>query len=323
MASFHRICVSVWVVVAALLQAGCITVNLIEPSGPVRETQLSGTGDSKVLLLDLSGVIGSQDKDGLIPQPNMLATFKEELSRALKDEKIKALVVRVNSPGGTVTASDILYHELKVFKAARKIPVIVSMMDVAASGGYYLAMAGDAILVHPSTVTGSIGVIMLTVNARGLLEKVGVEANAITSGPRKDMGSPFRVMTQEEKEIFQGVIDSFYQRFLAVVQEGRPNLSADQIKKLADGRIYSGEQAKAAGLVDDIGYLDEAIELAKRKAGLSEARVITYRRPGEYQNNIYSRAVMGAGTGWSNLANFDLMSMVRGGTPQFMYLWMP
>ena len=116
-------------------------------------------------------------------------------------------------------------------------------------------MAADSILVHPSTVTGSIGVIMLTVNARGLLEKVGVEANAITSGPRKDMGSPFRVMTAEERGIFQSVIDSFYLRFLAVVQEGRPNLSADQIKKLADGRIYSGDQAKAAGLIDEIGYL--------------------------------------------------------------------
>jgi protease-4 len=308
---------------AVSLQAGCITVNLLEPSGPVRETQVSGTGDAKVLLLDLAGVIGSQDKDGFIPQPNMLATFKEELTRASKDEKVKALVVRVNSPGGTVNASDILYHELKTFKATRKIPVIVSMMDIAASGGYYLAMAADSILVHPSTVTGSIGVIMLTVNARGLLEKVGVEANAITSGPRKDMGSPFRLMTAEEKAIFQSVIDSFYQRFLAVVQEGRPNLSIDQIKKLADGRIYSGEQAKAAGLVDDVGYLDEAIELAKKKAGVTEARVVTYSRPGEYQNNIYSRALTGAGSGWANFANFDLLSMVRGGTPQFMYLWMP
>jgi protease-4 len=154
------------------------------------------------------------------------------------------------------------------------------------------------------------------------MEKVGVEANAITSGPRKDMGSPFRTMTAEEKAIFQGVIDSFYQRFLAVVQEGRPNLSADQIKKLADGRIYSGDQAKAAGLVDEIGYLDEAIELAKKKAGLTEARVVTYRRHGEYQNNIYSR-LLGTGSAFNSLAQMDLLSIVRGGSPQFMYLWMP
>ena len=309
-------------IAAIVLQAGCITVNLIEPSGPVKEMELTGKGDGKVLLLDLSGVISAQDKEGIIPQPNMLATFKEELTRAAKDDKIKAVVVRINSPGGTVTASDILYHELREFKTKKKVPVIASMMDVAASGGYYLAMAADSILVHPSTVTGSIGVIMLTVNARGLLEKVGVEASAITSGPRKDMGSPFRVMTAEERGIFQGVIDSFYQRFLAVVQEGRPNLSADQIKKLADGRIYSGDQAKAAGLIDEIGYLDDAIETAKRKAGLTEARVVTYGRRGEYHNNIYSR-LFGASSDITGLVNFDLLSMVRGGTPQFMYLWMP
>jgi protease-4 len=304
------------------LQAGCVIVNLIEPSGPVKEMELTGKGDGKVLLLDLSGVISSQDKEGIIPQPNMLATFKEELTRAAKDDKIKAVVVRINSPGGTVTASDILYHELREFKTKKKVPVIASMMDVAASGGYYLAMAADSILVHPSTVTGSIGVIMLTVNARGLLEKVGVEASAITSGPRKDMGSPFRVMTAEERGIFQSVIDSFYQRFLAVVQEGRPNLSAEQIKKLADGRIYSGDQAKAAGLIDEIGYLDDAIQLAKKKAGLTEARVVTYGRGGEYKNNVYSR-LFGTSSGIAGLANLDLVSMVRGGTPQFMYLWMP
>jgi protease IV len=319
---YHAILVRLCLLAVIGLQAGCVTVNLIEPSGPVKETQLSGTGDGKVLLLDLSGVISSQDKEGLVPHPNMLATFKEELTKAAKDEKIKAVVVRINSPGGTVTASDILYHELREFKIKKKIPVIASMMDVAASGGYYLAMAADNILVHPSTVTGSIGVIMLTVNARGLLEKVGVEASAITSGPRKDMGSPFRVMTAEERGIFQSVIDSFYQRFLAVVQEGRPNLSAEQIRKLADGRIYSGDQAKAAGLIDEIGYLEDAVELAKKKAGLTEARVVTYGRRGEYQNNMYSR-LFGTSTSLTGLANLDVLSMVRGGTPQFMYLWMP
>ena len=322
MDKIQRTVVGLFVLCSVFMHHGCVTVNLLEPPGPVQEVQLSGSGDGKVLLLDLSGVISSQDKEGWLPQPNLLATFKEELTKASKDEKVKAVVVRINSPGGTVNASDILYHELKTFKENKKVPVIASMMDVAASGGYYLAMATDAILVHPSTVTGSIGVIMLTVNAKGLLEKVGVEANAITSGPRKDMGSPFRSMTADEKEIFQGVIDSFYQRFLTVVQAGRPQLSAEQIKKLADGRIYSGDQAKAAGLVDDIGYLDEAIDLAKKNAGLKEARVVTYRRHGEYQNNIYSR-VFGSGNGLSSLASMDLLSMVRGGSPQFMYLWMP
>lgn len=306
----------------APLHAGCITINL--PPGPaaLQEYNVSGDGKDKILLVDLSGVISSESREGFYTYPSLLATIKEELAKAAKDERVKAMVVRINSPGGTVTASDIIYHELKSFKAARNIPIVASIMDVGASGGYYIASAADAVMAHPSSVTGSIGVIMLTVNARGLLEKVGVEANAVTSGPRKDMGSPFRQMLPEERAIFQSVIDSFYERFLQVVREGRPNLSAEQVKKLADGRIYSGEQAKQSGLVDEIGYLDEAVDLAKKKAGLTEAKVITYRRPGEYQNNVYSR-LMGNGSGMANLANLDLLSLVRGGTPQFMYLWMP
>lgn len=310
------------VLVLALMQAACVTINLPPGPGTLEEHKVSGTGKDKVLLMDISGVISSDNKDGFYTSPGMLATVKEELERAGKDERVKAIVLRINSPGGTVTASDIIYHELKTFKAARKIPVVASIMDVGASGGYYIAAAADTVMAHPSSVTGSIGVIMLTVNARGLLEKVGVETNAVTSGPRKDMGSPFRAMLPEERAIFQGVIDGFYQRFLHIVQEGRPSLSGDSIKKLADGRIYSGDQAKASGLVDEIGYLDDAVEVAKKKAGLTEARVVTYRRPGEYQNNIYSRLVAPAPT-LANLANIDLLSMVRGGSPQFMYLWMP
>jgi protease-4 len=252
----------------------------------------------------------------------MLSDLKEQLDLAAKDDRIKGLLLRINSPGGTVTASDILYHEILTYKRQKKVPVVASIVDVGASGGYYVAAAADAIMAHPSSVTGSLGVIMLTVNARGLLEKVGVEANAVTSGPRKDMGSPFRAMSVEERDIFQGVIDQLYQRFLTVIHEGRPNLSPEQIRKLADGRIYTGEQAKEAGLVDGIGYLDDAVELAKNRAKVSNIRVVTYRRPGEYRNNIYSR-LSGEPTLGPTLPSLDLFSLVRGGTPQFMYLWMP
>ncbi len=307
---------------AAILASAC-TFNfpLFPGPGPLQETQVSGTGKDKVLLMEISGVISSEEGDGLSQTPSLIASIKEQLSRAAKDDAIKAIVLRLNTPGGTVTASDIIHHELKTFKSNRKMPVIASIMDVGASGGYYIASAADSVLAHPSSVTGSIGVIMLTMNAKGLLEKVGIEATAVTSGPRKDMGSPFRTMTAEERAIFQSLIDSFYQRFLTVVQEGRPQLQMDQLKKLADGRIYTGEQAKAAGLVDDIGYLEDAVELAKKKAGLTDARVIMYRRPGEYSNNIYSR-LLNPGP-LASLGNFDLMAFVRGGAPRFMYLWMP
>ena len=317
----HAIRMSV-AAVGLMLLSGCITINLLPAPGPLKEEHLSGSGASKVLLVELSGLISSQESGGFLEQPNMVAHLKEELTRAAEDTSIKALVVRINSPGGTVTASDVLYHELRVFKEKRKIPIIASIVDLGASGGYYVAVAADTIVAHPSSVTGSLGVIMLTVNARGLLEKVGVETTAVTSGPKKDMGSPFRPMTEEERAIFQGVIDSFYQRFLNVVQEGRRNLTADQVRKLADGRIYSGEQAKELGLVDTVGYLDDAIEMAKKQAGLAEARVVVYKRPGDYVNNIYSRW-FGGGGGLAGLTNLDLMALIRGGTPQFMYLWMP
>ncbi len=308
--------------VIGLMLSGC-TFNfpLFPGPGPLQETQVDGTGKAKVLLIEISGMISSQEKEGFRSTPSMIASVKEQLTRAAKDEQIKAIVLRINTPGGTVTASDIIYHELKTFKTNRKVPIIASIMDLGTSGGYYIAAAADKVLAHPSSVTGSIGVIMLTVNAKGLLEKIGVEATAVTSGPRKDMGSPFRTMTVEERAIFQGLIDSFYQRFLTIVQEGRTNLQMEQIKRLADGRIYTGEQAKEAGLVDEIGYLEDAVEVAKKQAGLTEARVVTYQRPGEYSSNVYSKLV--APSGLASLADFDLGAVVRGGTPQFMYLWMP
>lgn len=307
-----------------LCLSGCVTINLVPGPGAIQEKQLSGTGRDKVLLLELSGLISSHEKDSFIEQPSVLAQMKEALTRAEEDTRVKAVVLRINSPGGTVTASDILYHELLAFKEKRRIPVIASIMDVGASGGYYVAMAADKVMVHPSSITGSLGVIMVTVNARGLLEKVGVEAMAVKSGPRKDMGSPFRSLTEEERAIFQGVIMGFYDRFLSVIKEGRKNLSAADIKKLADGRIYSGEQATTLGLADGVGYLDDAIAMAKRESGLTEATVVTYRRPGEYKNNIYSQFLGGAAAAtWNPLANLDVMTLFRGGTPQFMYLWTP
>src|SRR5581483_5228471 len=193
---------------SVLLLSGCITINLPGPPGPLKEHEVGGSGKDKILLVDISGVISSAEEEStFMSEPSIVARVKEELTKAAKDDQVKALVLRINSPGGTVTASDILWHEVKQFKSKKKVPVIASIMDVGASGGYYLAAAADKIIAHPSSVTGSIGVIMLTANAQGLLEKIGVQAHAITSGPRKDMGSPFRQMSEEEKAIFQSVIN--------------------------------------------------------------------------------------------------------------------
>src|SRR2546425_6386521 len=159
------------------------------------------------------------------------------------------------------------------------------------------------------------------VNAEGLLQKIGVEAGAIKSGAKKDIGSPFRPMSEDERAIFQSMINGFQSRFLEVVTKGRKALPADQLKLIADGRVLTGPQAVQLGLVDQVGYLDDGIAAAKQLAGLADARVVMYVRPGTYKNNIYSQAP-GTST-LEALANLDIMGLVRGGTPQFLYLWIP
>jgi protease-4 len=145
--------------------SGCLTINLPGPPGPLKEREVGGSGSAKILLMDLSGVISSAEEDSFIKHPSIVSRVKEELTKAGKDSNVKALVLRINSPGGTVTASDIIYHEIKQFKQKHKIPVVASIVDVGASGGYYIAAAADKILAHPSSVTGSVGVIMLTMHA--------------------------------------------------------------------------------------------------------------------------------------------------------------
>ena len=309
----------------SLIAGGCISIDVFPRSGPLQESRLSGSWSDKILLIDVSGLLSSAKPDRLFDRPSLPSRIKEELTKAGEDAHIKAIVLRINSPGGTVTASDILYHEIRTFKEKKKIPVIASIMDLGTSGGYYVAVAADRIIAHPSTITGSVGVIMMTLNAEGLLEKIGVEPLTIVSGLKKSMGSPFRAMTKEERAIFQSVIGSLYERFVKVVQEGRPSMEKDAVRRLADGRIYSAEQAHHLGLVDTIGYLDDAIDLAKHKAGLKNATVITYHRAGGYKPNVYSKfssppASMG---GFPRIDPVSLMTLLRGGTPQLMYLWMP
>ncbi len=312
-----------------LTAAGCMPPSFFPGAAPLEEVVLSGEGPDKVLLVDLSGVLTSAKPGGVLARltrrPSLPTRFREELTRAAEDEDVKAVVLRINTPGGTVTASDILYHEILEFKKKRQVPVIAGIMDLGTSGGYYVAMGADRIMAHPSSVTGSLGVMMLTLNAAGLMEKIGIRADAVTSGPHKDMGSPFRAMTPQERDMFQSVIDSFYERFLRVIEQGRPALTPDAIRELADGRIYSAEQAKDHGLIDAIGYLDDTIALAEQTANLENARVIVYRRGGGSHPNLYAQWAGGppaAGWQWPAL---DAASMTKifGGAPAFFYLWLP
>jgi len=289
------------------------------------ETVITGKGKNKIILMDVSGVLSTKEKGSLLSfqkEVSIVSRVREELKKAAGDNKIKGLIIRINSPGGTVTSSDIIYREISKFKEEGKIPVVACIMELAASGGYYVALAADTIIAHPTSVTGSIGVIALKFNAKGLMEKIGIEDETIKAGDKKDLWSPFRSSTEEEREILQNMLNNFHERFMSVVAKGRKDLTMGQIKMLADGRVFSAEQAVKEKLVDEIGYLDDAIELVKKKAGIDKARVIVYHRPYSYKNNIYSRA-MSSDFKNINLLNLDLGGILDSMGLKFMYLWLP
>lgn len=283
-----------------------------------------GLFPGKIVLIDVEGLLLNGKEFQLLGQgENPVATFVEKLDKAAADPSVRAVVLRINSPGGSVTASDIMYAELirfrKRFKGEK--PVVAVMMDVAASGGYYIACAADRIVAHPTTVTGSIGVIMQMINFTGTMNKLGINADAITSGPMKDAGSPFRPMTGEERAVFQSIVDQFYDRFVAVVAAGRPDLDEARVRELADGRVYSGPQAMELGFVDEVGTLKSTFAHLKDVLDLDKIKVVTYQRPYAYKPNVYADAP--AGPPQVNLVNIQLLRQWPYPETQFLYLWMP
>jgi len=289
----------------------------------LQETKVEGEGRPKILLLKVAEVISdepSRHAFGLIEEESTVARVRAELEKAEDDDRVKAVVLRIDSPGGGVTASDEIWSDLVRFKKKRGIPIVASFGDVAASGGYYIACAADRIVAHPTTMTGSIGVIMLNFNVEGLLGKIGVRNETFKAGEHKDLLSPFRGATPEERRIVQKILDTLHTRFVTVVREGRPRLDPNRIGELTDGRIFDANQALEAGLVDEIGDLDAAIDAAKAAAKVEKARVVTYHRADQTPENIYSAARQVPVQ--VNVLPVDLGALVRPG-PRFMYLWAP
>jgi protease-4 len=246
---------------------GCAVVALVFVAFFVLIALLSRVDDwslqtgEKVAVLPVTGLISDSE-----------ATI-EQLKKFAKDDSIKAIVIRINSPGGGVGPSQEIYEEVKKLKG-KKI-VLSSMGALAASGGYYIACGTQKIYANPGTITGSIGVLMNFVNVKELIEKIGLKGMVVKSGAFKDIGSPVREMKPEERELLQGVIDNVHSQFIAAVAEGR-KMDRDSVAKIADGRIFSGEQAKALGLVDALGNLEDAVADAGKLAKIAgEPRVVT------------------------------------------------
>ena len=305
---------------------GCanLEIPLLQPLGELRERTIEGDGQAKLLLMDITGFISEKERSGALRErPSMVAEVKEALQKAEKDRDVAGVILRINSPGGTVTASDIILHELLAFKARRKVPIYACITGLGTSGGYYIATAADEISAHPTAITGSIGVLFMRFNVEGLMGKIGVGEKTVKSGDKKDFLSPFRPATPEEEKIMQDIINSLHQRFVEIVL-ARPGaqLAKAEVERLADGRIFTAEQAAAARLIDRVGYLDDTVASMKKKLNLNEARIIAYYRPASYRGTIYSGSFPETPAMFNMInINADGVDLLTG--TEFMYLWKP
>jgi protease-4 len=282
---------------------------------------LPGPARDKVLMIDIDGTISAAlETRFLSREKSVVARVFERLERAAADPSVKAILLRLDTPGGEVTASDIIYHEILRFKERTGRPVIGLMMSVTASGGYYIASACDLIIAHPSTLTGSIGVISVFPSVESLMAKVGVKVNVIKSGPAKDSGSPFRDMTEDEKKVFQGIIDEYYENFLAVVARGRMGkVAEDDLRTIADGRVYTAPQAMKLGLIDGVGYFEDAYGKARDLAGIESARLVAYTYFPKTKTNVYASRL-----GDFSPADVKVLEAIAGALKTgFYYLWLP
>jgi protease-4 len=303
-----------------------MNVSFIPETKPLEEKLLEGKGKPKILLVDLDGTISFKDEAGymgLKTKPSKVAFFREAFRKAETDPDIGGVIVRINSPGGTVAASDAIYHEITNFRQKKKVPVYAYITELGASGGYYVASASDRIIASPAAITGSIGVIAMKINIEGLLSKIGVSDETYKSGPKKDFWSPFHPSTPEEKKMLQDIIDRLYSRFVEVVYASRKKLLTEkEVRTLADGRVVAAGEALESGLIDQVAYLDETIAEMEKALNIGQARVVTYARPGTFKSNIYSE-MPAPGPQVINLISIsgDALSLFPG--VQFMYLWNP
>jgi len=285
---------------------------------------LPSPAKDKVLMIDVSGLISTTVEAGpLAREKDLVTQVYARLERAGRDPLVRAVILRLDTPGGEVTASDIIYHEVLEFKKRTRVPVVGLMMATTASGGYYIAMACDHLLAHPSSLTGSIGVISIFPDVHELLGKVGVRVNVIKSRDLKDAGGPFREMTADERRVFQGIIDDYYGTFLDVVLKGRRGaLTEEELRAAADGRVFTARQALELKLIDEVGYFEDAFRKAKALASLHEARLVSYTHYPKTRSNIYSVTPGATGTLIPN-EKTALDSFLAGLRSGFYYLWLP
>ena len=298
----------------AVGDAGPMVASVVQPA--------SGPTAQRIAVIDLDGLILNASEGGLLPGgENPVAAFREKLQAAAADPRLAALVLRIHSPGGSVTACDIVAAELERFRSSSRKPVVACLMDVATSGAYYVAVGADRIVAHPTTVTGGIGVIFNHVNLEDAMAQLNVVAQPVKAGDRIDMGSVTRPLDDESKRLLQEMADSFRDRFVARVAQRRPSVSPADRAALADGRVLAANRALAMHLVDRLGYMEDALDEAGRLANASGAEVVMYHREGHPARSLYATAP--APSRLNDIVPISYPGLDRSKLPAFLYLWQP
>lgn len=279
----------------------------------LRESIVEGEGPDKVALIPIRGLIGGAYGDSVFGGRGTVASILAQLKKAASDDAVKALILEIDSPGGSVGDSDLIYHEIQKVRESGK-PVVSLLRDVAASGAYYIAVGSDKIIAQPTTITGNIGVIMHGVNVEGLFQKLGIREVVIKKGRMKDLLSPTRSLTPEEEQLLQDITDKVYHQFAAIVASRR-KLSADQMSRIADGRIFLAPDALAAGLIDAIGYRDESLAAVRNMLGVKRFRLVRYERPFSFKD------VLGASALATSPSAVLREGIMEAAAPKLMYLW--
>jgi protease-4 len=305
-----------WICLTVLALTGCGTPSfLITPVANTSEleevTVVSGGGGAfgsggKIAMIPLEGMLINAKMGGFMqPTENPVSLFYQQLSQAAQDDSVKAVVLRVNSPGGTVSSADAMYQILTRFRQKTGKPVIVHTSEVCASGAYYVSCTADRIIVQPTTVIGSIGVIFNTFDASGTMNKIGLKSEAIKSAKNKDMGSPF---------------NEYFDRFRSIVKQHR-KIKDQDFTIVTDGRVFSGEKAVELGLADQTGLLEDAIVYARKSSGYPKAKVVTYQRPYAYGGSIYASGQVPQPQ--ANVLQLQLPGEKNLLPSGFYYLWNP
>jgi protease-4 len=278
-----------------------------------------GPNSSAVAIVDVDGLLLNTDATGLGSWgENPVSVFRERLDAIECDPRVCAVIIRINTPGGSVTATDIMWRDLKAFKQRTCLPVVGCLMDVAAGGGYYLATGTDVIVAHPTSVTGGIGCILNVYNLQDLMAQFNILGTPIKAGANIDLGTPIKELSDEKRKLLQTMADEFHTRFRDVVVNARPNVDPE-LASTFDGRIFTARQARELQLIDRIGYVDDAVEIAQSMAGVPCANVVFYRRrddPALSQYSITPNTPLQKGIFPINVPGLD-----RSKLPTFLYLW--